>query len=217
MSLELGKQSDGQSNRDIYAMAEQMLQTLPVAWEEVAVLDVGAGVGHFTRYLSQRCRHVCALDAYAPGEMPPNAEYRAADLNEPWPVPDAWADVAVALEVVEHLENPRHFFREMKRVLKPGGFGFVSTPNNLSLFSRLFFLLKGQHRAFQDFSYPAHITPVLPTDMRRILAENDLLLLRFFYTNADTLPLWHARVRIGGPLFSANFGVLFQKPVAACE
>lgn len=217
MSVELGKQSDGQSNRDIYAMAERAFQTLPVVWEKAAVLDVGAGAGYFTQYLSQRCRKVCALDACAPHGLPPNAEYRAADLNERWPVPDAWADVAVALEVVEHLENPRHFFREMKRVLQPGGFGLVSTPNNLSLFSRLFFLLKGQHRAFQDFSYPAHITPVLQADIRRMLAENGLQLLRFFYTNADTLPLWHARVRIGGPLFSANFGVLFQKPVVACE
>ncbi len=215
MSVDLGKQSGGQSNRDIYAMAERALQTLPVAWNDVMALDVGAGAGYFTQYFGERCQKVCALDACAPHGLPPNAEYRAADLNECWPVADAWADVAIALEVVEHLENPRHFFREMKRVLKPGGFGFVSTPNNLSLFSRLFFLFKGQHRAFQDFSYPAHITPVLQADVRRILTENGLKLLDFFYTHADTLPLWHTHVRIGGPLFSANFGVLFQKPALA--
>ncbi|MCS7036222.1 MAG: methyltransferase domain-containing protein [Saprospiraceae bacterium] len=217
MPLELGKQSEGQSNRDIYAMAERVLQTLPIAWSDAVALDVGAGAGHFTAYLSRRCRQVYALDAYAPDELPSNAEYRAADLNERWPVEDACADLVVALEVIEHLENPRHFFREMTRVLKPGGFGFVSTPNNLSLFSRLYFLLKGQHRAFQDFSYPAHITPILQVDARRMLAENGLQLLGFFYTHADTLPLWHARLCIGGPLFSANFGALFQKPVPACE
>lgn len=215
MSVQLGKQSDGRSNRDIYAMAERVLEGLRLVWAGGTALDVGAGAGHFTSYLSERCRWVCALDACAPEALPANAEFRIADLNERWPVDDTWADVVVALEVIEHLENPRHFFREVARVLKPGGVGFVSTPNNLSLFSRLFFLLRGQHRAFQDFSYPAHITPVLQDDVRRILAENSLHWLGFFYTNADTLPLLHARLRLRGSLFSANVGVLFQKPFSA--
>ncbi len=212
MDAVLGKQTQGMSNADIYAMAERALGAVPITWAEAVALDVGAGAGHFTHYLSERCRFVYALDAHPPALLPVNTEGRATDLNAPWPVKDACADVAVALEVIEHLENPRHFFREIRRVLKPGGFGFVSTPNNLALFSRLLFLVKGQHRAFQDFSYPAHITPLLQVDMRRMLAENGLRLLRFFYTHTDTIPLLHTRLRLGGRLFSANFGVLFQKP-----
>ncbi len=211
MAFLLGKQSDGRSNSDIYAMSRQALERLPLPWEEVTALDIGAGAGLFTRYLSRRCRKVYALDSSLPRACEENTAICTTDLNERWPLEEACVDIAVAIEVIEHLENPRHFFREARRVLKDGGYLWLTTPNNLSLFSRLLFLFKGQHRAFQDFSYPAHITPVLQTDLRRIAKENDLMLLGFRYSNADALPLLHTRVRIGGALFSANFGALFRK------
>lgn len=50
-------------------------------------------------------------------------------------------------------------------------------------------------------------------DLERMLAENGLHLLGYFYSNCDNLPLLHTEIHFGGPLFSFNFGVLFQKPV----
>lgn len=206
----LGKQTDGQSSDAIYAMALRALAAAPVR-SGVAV-DAGAGAGNFTRMLAERFERVHTLDAFRPVDLPANAAFHETDLNGPWPLPDSSADLLVALEVVEHLENPRHFFREITRILRPGGCGFVSTPNNHSLSSLLTFFTKGQHRAFQAPSYPAHITPVLKIDLERMLEENGLRLLGFFYSNHDTLPLLHTEIRFGGPLFSFNFGVLFQKP-----
>ncbi|MBL7795921.1 MAG: methyltransferase domain-containing protein [Saprospiraceae bacterium] len=206
----LGKQTDGQSNDAIYAMALRALSTAPL--HTGVAVDVGAGAGNFTRILAGRFEHVHALDAFRPADLPANAVFHETDLNGIWPLTDNTADLLVALEVVEHLENPRHFFREITRILRPGGCGFVSTPNNHSLSSLLTFLTKGQHRAFQAPSYPAHITPVLKIDLERMLQENGLHLLDFFYSNRDTLPLLHTEIRFGGPLFSFNFGVLFQQP-----
>lgn len=193
-------------------MAERALAALPPPAATASAADIGAGAGNFTRRLATRFSTVYALDAYPPQDMPAKGVFRAADLNDPWPLEPASVDLLTALEVVEHLENPRHFFREIARVLRPGGCGFVSTPNNHSLFSLLTFLVKGQHRAFQAPSYPAHITPVLKIDIERMLRENDLQQLGFFYSNRDTLPLLHTEIRVGGPLFSFNLGVLFQKP-----
>lgn len=206
----LGKQTDGQSGDAIYALALRALDVAPVR-SGVAV-DAGAGAGNFTRILSERFEHVHTLDAFRPADLPANTVFHETDLNGPWPLADGIADLLVALEVVEHLENPRHFFREIARILRPGGCGFVSTPNNHSLFSLLTLLTKGQHRAFQAPSYPAHITPVLKIDLERMLQENGLLRLGYFYSNRDHLPLLHTEIRFGGPLFSFNFGVLFQKP-----
>jgi 2-polyprenyl-3-methyl-5-hydroxy-6-metoxy-1,4-benzoquinol methylase len=208
--MQTGKQIAGQSNDAIYAMALRALAAIPQI-SGVAV-DVGAGAGYFTQILAQQFERVHALDSYQPSNVPGNVAFKQTDLNRNWPLGDRTADLLVALEVIEHLENPRHFFRETTRVLRPGGYGFVSTPNNHSLASLLTFITKGRHRAFQAPSYPAHITPILKVDLERILLENGLLASGFFYTNRDTLPLLHTEIRIGGPLFSFNFGVLFQKP-----
>jgi len=208
----LGKQTHGQSNDAIYALAQRALATLPPLPAPAVTADIGAGAGHFARLLAARYAEVYALDAFEPEGLPNNVVFRQADLNAGWPLADGTVDLLVALEVVEHLENPRHFFREIARALRPGGYGFVSTPNNHALFSLLTFWLKGQHRAFQAPSYPAHITPVLKIDLERILAEKGLVALGFFYSNRDTLPLLHTPITLGGPLFSFNLGVLFQKP-----
>ena len=44
-----------------------------------------------------------------------------ADLNAPLPCPDASFDTIIATEVIEHLENPRAAFRELSRLVRPGG------------------------------------------------------------------------------------------------
>src|SRR5262249_15236694 len=79
-------------------------------------------------------------------------------------------DGAMGIEVLEHLENPRFFFRELARVLAPSAVAVVSTPNLTSVLSRLLFLGCGQWDLF--FNHPwrlrdpysalvqGHITPL---------------------------------------------------------
>jgi SAM-dependent methyltransferase len=49
------------------------------------------------------------------------------------PLADASVDGAWSFEVLEHLWNPVAALREMARVVKPGGFIFVTCPNHFSL------------------------------------------------------------------------------------
>lgn len=65
------------------------------------------------------------------------------DLNGRLPFEDGSFDCAVLQEVIEHLENPAHVVREFNRVLAPGGWWVLTTPNALCLRSRLHFLLSG--------------------------------------------------------------------------
>lgn len=51
------------------------------------------------------------------------------DANVGLPYEDASVDFLVALEVLEHLENPSLFFREAHRVLRPSGRLILSVPN----------------------------------------------------------------------------------------
>ncbi len=70
--------------------------------------------------------------------------FRSVNLNEedlPWA--DGMFDVVCSIEGIEHLENPHHFLREIYRVLRPEGRLILTTPNIVSLRSRVRFCGSG--------------------------------------------------------------------------
>lgn len=125
---------------DIYP---KVLALLPRE-REARIVDVGAGEGYFCDLLLREgYRNVAACD-YLPGNFKvPNVPFHQADFNKGMPFPDQSLDVAVSIEVLEHLENHFIFLRELLRVLRPGGIAILTTPNILSITSRLHFFLYG--------------------------------------------------------------------------
>ena len=135
----------------------------------LSALDLGAGRGELSARLAALGYDVTAVERYVP-QFEAKVPLVDADLNQTFPFEDATFDVAMAVEILEHLENPRSFLRELARVLKPGGRAIVSTPNLTSLLSRVLFAACGQWDLF--FNHPwrlrdpysslvhGHITPV---------------------------------------------------------
>jgi 2-polyprenyl-3-methyl-5-hydroxy-6-metoxy-1,4-benzoquinol methylase len=68
--------------------------------------------------------------------------------------------VITAIEVIEHVESPIGFLRNIGRMLAPGGVAVVTTPNVDSLPARLKFLLAGKIRTMDEFGEPTHISPI---------------------------------------------------------
>ena len=52
------------------------------------------------------------------------------------------------VETIEHLEQTRSLFREIFRVLEPGGLAVITTPNTLNLRSRMRYLMTGFFNLF---------------------------------------------------------------------
>jgi 2-polyprenyl-3-methyl-5-hydroxy-6-metoxy-1,4-benzoquinol methylase len=78
-----------------------------------------------------------------------------------------------AVEIIEHLENPRHFLREIRKMLRPGGHLFLTTPNVDSPLSKAFHMAYGYHLWFDDSQYKVsgHITPVSIRTLRQAAEE----------------------------------------------
>lgn len=132
-------------------------------------LDLGAGRGELATRLVRRGLDVTAVEAYA-AQYRGDAPLVVADLAEQWPFDDASFGIACAVEIIEHLENPRAMLRELARVVRPGGVAIVSTPNLTSLLSRALFATVGQWDLFFDHPWRlrdpfttevhGHITPL---------------------------------------------------------
>jgi len=89
-------------------------------------------------------------------------------------------DAVSILEVIEHLENPRHIFRQIKLLLKKGGVLLLTTPNASGLYSRLRFFFTGEMAMFTDSDYAirtGHITPLTAWQLERVFSENDFKVL----------------------------------------
>jgi len=133
-AAERAARSLGTSERAIYDMVVRNIDSRRAAGG--TVLDVGCGTGALRRVLGDRFVRYVGVDIVRYSGFPPEAEFLEADLDvEPLPIPNASADVAVAVETIEHLENPRRFVRELTRVVRRGGWVIVTTPNQLSVLS----------------------------------------------------------------------------------
>jgi SAM-dependent methyltransferase len=69
--------------------------------------------------------------------------YQYVDMAAPLPFADGEFDAVICLEGLEHLVNPVQLIAELARVTRAGGEIVVSTPNVLSLYSRLHQLFTG--------------------------------------------------------------------------
>jgi glycosyltransferase involved in cell wall biosynthesis len=145
--------------------------------------------------------------------------FRRVDLNRPpYPIDDACANAVVSVETIEHLENPRALVREMTRIVRPGGYVVVATPNQLSLTSKLWLVARNQFHAFQDAPapYQTHITALVEEDLRRIASECGLIDVEIRYTDSGHIPLtawpWPADGGAGGRWFSDNVVMVARRP-----
>ena len=145
------------------------------------LLDVPAGEGAFAERARALGHEVICGDLDPIRFRVKDLKCARLDLNSSWPFPSGSFEYLVSIEAVEHLENPWHYVKEARRVLKDHGKLFLTTPNVLTIKSRLSYLINGYPNYFhymieQDQSGMEraidHINPIGFLELRHVLARN---------------------------------------------
>ena len=141
----------------------------------VAALDLASGSGAFLARLRRiGFADLTAVELDSDKFLFPEIKPLVINLNEPFSsLFDRRYGLITASEIIEHLDNPRHFLRAIHTLLHPAGYLIVSTPNVANLEGRLKFLLQGELRYFDEaqYHYNHHISPITDTQMRLLLTE----------------------------------------------
>ncbi len=141
-----------------------------------SVLDMAAGSGAMSLRLQDAGYRVHATDYVSEnfrlsGKIP----FTALDLNTDFAMAFAEPfDCITACEIIEHLENPRHFMRQCRRLLTPSGNLLLTTPNPNSAPSKALFIRSGHGGWFSDDDYRhyGHIAPLTIKVLRECAQEN---------------------------------------------
>jgi SAM-dependent methyltransferase len=97
------------------------------------LLDLGSSEGETLRHMAELrpdLKFYAADLAGAPEAYPPNCQFHRANLEKdslPWP--DNSMDAITCMHLVEHLRDLTRLFREVARLLKPGGRAYFETPH----------------------------------------------------------------------------------------
>ena len=165
-----------------YSRINQVVERiLTTTYTPGSLLELGSGEGGLALRLQQHGFTVTPTDYDPAGFRVPDLTCRKIDLEKAFPFPDAHFEYIVGVEVVEHLENHFFFVRECCRVLKPGGILILTTPNLLSIASRLKYFWTGfyplcqrPNDEFQRIRLYQHINPINYYNLRYILHTNNL-------------------------------------------
>jgi len=105
------------------------------------LLDVGCGDGsRLFKYLNPLPKLFCGVEGHpglAAEARARGIQVSAFDLNGRWPFSDGSFDAVHASQVIEHVHNSRLFMAEALRVLRPGGWAFMTSENLTSWLNTL--------------------------------------------------------------------------------
>lgn len=113
-------------------------RTIDMVEEGGRWLDLGCGPGGVSYSIADKVDEVVAIDPDAETIkiaktifQKPNIKFKKADFFDQ-EFQESTFDGVLFLEVIEHVLDPYRFLKEIHRVLRPGGYLILSTPNALS-------------------------------------------------------------------------------------
>jgi SAM-dependent methyltransferase len=100
------------------------------------LLDVGIGYGAFLKFCEDNdFKSLYGMDPF-PNSIAIAKKYTSANIKEgsiedlPWPFEEGFFDIITCIDVVEHLDEPELFFKNVNRYINDNGVIVLRTPNN---------------------------------------------------------------------------------------
>jgi 2-polyprenyl-3-methyl-5-hydroxy-6-metoxy-1,4-benzoquinol methylase len=153
-------------------VARQHLGFVQTVIRSGQILDIGCATGDFVAAARAAGFDASGMDVseksvrYAQDVRGfPVSQGRVQDCR----VPDGTLDAVTAFDVVEHVPDPMEDLRCYHRLLKPGGWLFLSTPNVDGLFPRLSLGLAKRLNYWPHAEPPHHLFQFSEATLRRML------------------------------------------------
>ena len=133
--------------RDLLLKSKRI--TLGLGLQNGNILDVAGGTGKHLRFfnLAAKGNSLSLVDFSAEAVSAARLsgiDAQIVDLeSQRLPFANGQFDLVLAQEIVEHLSDCQHLLREANRVLRNGGYLYLTTPNLAGLIDRVF-LLRGK-------------------------------------------------------------------------
>jgi 2-polyprenyl-3-methyl-5-hydroxy-6-metoxy-1,4-benzoquinol methylase len=134
----------------------------PLAKPEARAVDLGAGSGVWGVRLKSLGLDVLCADKNPAGfhaDLPfVQADFDAGNFSAQ--LGEGAFALVTAIEVIEHMESPIGFLRNIGRLLVPDGVAVLTTPNVDNMPARVKFLLTDKLRMMDEHSEVTHISPI---------------------------------------------------------
>jgi SAM-dependent methyltransferase len=140
-----------------------------------SILDLASGSGAMlARFRDIGYTQLCAVELNTARFRLAGINPLAIDLNGEFSQCfDRHFGLISAMEIIEHLDSPRHFLRQVWKLLEDEGYLLLTTPNVSNWLGRIYFFLRGDLRWFDASHYRGgHISPISDVQMRFMLNEN---------------------------------------------
>ena len=181
--------------------------------KDAKILDFGCGEGALSQRLSDAGYQVDSVDidevSFKASTHFIRLDFNSADLVSAFiQEHQEGYDCVLGIEVIEHIENHWEYIKNLKKLVRPGGYILLSTPNVTSWLSRFYFLFTGRLHQFmeQDLSY-GHINPISFWQIEYIFKNLDITLVS--NRSAGTLPMFYFPVFSLKSILINLFSLLF--------